>query len=157
MFLFHLSFQLSLKDQTHKESHQQVISFWKVESVCVCGFFFFLFPSHTSCSYSVNDGMNTPVLVSKTTYPNNWNIYLFWCIYYSLCIHQCFLLTSGTLWFMPYTVPPCAHVTQPAFSSHIFGCVASHGKSAGAHKSGVGCAAREREVVNKQPRNFHGG
>lgn len=42
-----------------------------------CEWLFFLFPSHTSCSYSVNEGMNTPVLVSKTTYPNNWNIYLF--------------------------------------------------------------------------------
>lgn len=54
-----------------------------------------------------------------------------------------------------------SHQTEPAFSSHIFGradkASASHGRAVRAHKSGVGGAAREREAVNKQPRNFDGG
>lgn len=60
-----------------------------------------------------------------------------------------------------HTASLCSHQTEPTFSSHIFGRVdeasASHGRVVRAHKSGVGGAAREREAVNKQPRNFDGG
>lgn len=34
---------------------------------------------------------------------------------------------------------------------------ASHGRAVRSHKSGVGGAGREREALNKQPRNFDGG
>lgn len=58
------------------------------------------------------------------------------------------------------TTSLCSHHTEPTFSSHIFGRVdeasASHGGVVRAHRSGVGGAAREREAVSKQPRNFDG-
>lgn len=61
-------------------------------------------------------------------------------------------------------VPGSHHLSaltlEPMFSSHIFGRVdessASHGRVVRAHKPVVGGAGREREAVNKQPRNFDG-
>lgn len=34
---------------------------------------------------SINEGMNTPDLVSKTTYPNNWNIFIFFGVFTPVC------------------------------------------------------------------------